>query len=210
MPSANIDPAEPIEHVPKGVAQSLGRAISILGHPTVLVPASIVLALRGRVSAGQAIAMFVVVTASIVFIGAYLVHGVRAGRLSHIDVSKREERGGFYRVSMISLAVATVVLYLTHASPSAVRGTGIVLALIVVSSVVNRWIKASLHTAFAIVAAGVVGVGTRSLVLLVCFSLAAFAVGWSRLALRRHTPTEVCVGAALGLLAALASFFANG
>lgn len=193
---------QPASRAPKVVA---ARAVSIVGHPMLLVPVAIALALRGHVDAGQGAAILGVVAGAIVLVGAYLIHGVRSGRLSHIDVSKREERGGFYRVSTIALAIATAALHLSHATTAAVRGTAVALALIVVSSIVNRWIKASLHTAFAIVAAGVVGVGTKNAPLFALFVVAAAAVAWSRLVLGRHTKPEIVVGAILGTLAAVVS-----
>ncbi len=194
---------EPAASVSK--RRRVARVISIVGHPMVVIPGAVALALRAQATAMQAATSLAVVVGAILIVGAYLVHGVRTGRLSHIDVSNREERSGFYRVSMLALGVGAVVLHLTHAPPGAARGTGIACGLVVVSSIVNRWIKASLHTAFAIVAVGIVGIGTGNLLLVAGFLVAAAAVGWSRIVLDRHSPAEVAVGAVLGTLAAAAA-----
>jgi membrane-associated phospholipid phosphatase len=183
-------------------APDFARTISIVGHPMVLVPLAIALAMRGRVGVGQGVAILGAVLGAMVIVGAYLVHGVRTGRFSHIDVSRREERGTFYAVAMASTAAATALLYVTSAPRGAVFGVGCAFALLAVGSVVNRWVKASLHTAFAIVAAGIVGVGAP-LAFAILLAIAA-AVAWSRIALGRHTAREVLVGGVLGAIAAIA------
>lgn len=180
----------------------IARAISIVGHPMLLVPLAIVLAMRGRVSFSQGAGILAVVVAAILVVAAYLVHGVRTGRLSHVDVSKREERGTFYRVAMVSTAIATVALAMSGAPRAAAFGCGCAFGLLAVSSIVNRTIKASLHTAFGIVAAGTVGPGSP--LVFATFLAMALLVAWSRVVLGRHTTAEVLVGALLGTLAAIA------
>lgn len=180
----------------------LARVVSIVGHPMVLVPVAIAFAMRGKVDATQGATILGAVFGAIAIVGVYLVHGVRTGRFAHVDVSRREERGSFYRVALAATALATATLYFTTAPRGAVFGVGTAFALLAVGSVLNLWIKASLHTAFAIVAAGIVGVGAP-LVFAVLLAMAA-AVAWSRLALGRHTAREVAVGALLGAVACVA------
>lgn len=168
-----------------------------------LVPFAIAMAMRGRVSFSQGVAILAVIFAAIVVVAAYLVHGVRTGRLSHVDVSKREERGTFYRVAMGATFAATVALWFGGAPHAAAFGCGCAFLLLAVSSVVNRFfIKASLHTAFGIVAAGIIG--PRSPLIFGALLVMAGLVAWSRIALGRHTGREVVVGALLGTIAAIA------
>lgn len=180
----------------------LARAVSIVGHPMVVVPVAIAFAMRGKVDEHQAAVILAAVFGAIVIVGIYLLYGVRTGRFAHIDVSRREERGSFYRVALASTALATICLYFTSAPRGAVFGIGTAFALLAVGSFLNRWTKASLHTAFAVVAAGIVGVGAPAL--FAVFALMAAAVAWSRLALARHTRSEVVVGALLGIVASFA------
>jgi hypothetical protein len=186
---------------------AFARAFSIVGHPMVLVPAAIAFAMRGRVTGTQAIVILGTVLAAIAIVGAYLVYGVRTGRLSHVDASTREERSSFYRIALVAMAGATAALHFAGAPPAAVYGTASSLGLLAVGSFLNRWIRASLHTAFAVVAAGTVGVGTP--LLFAAFVLMAAGVAWSRPVLGRHTQTEVVVGAILGVLASLALTWAR-
>jgi len=181
---------------------AIARAASIVGHPMALLPAAIALAMRGRVPLSQAAVILAVVFAVIVIVGVYLVHGVRSGRLSHVDVSKREERGTFYGVSMLATFAAAIALWLGGAPRAAAGGAACAFALLVVSSVVNRWIKTSLHTAFAVVAAGIVGPGVP--LLFAGFLVVAAIVAWSRVALGRHSLGEVGIGAVLGTVTSVA------
>ena len=69
------------------------------------------------------------------------------------------------------------------------------------AALVNRWVKASLHVGFAVMAA-------MTLILLghvVGWALVPVvpALGWSRLVLGRHSPAELLAGGLLGLSASL-------
>jgi hypothetical protein len=83
-------------------------------------------------------------------------------------------------------------------------GLGLGGAMVVAALLLRRWLKLSLHTAFAVFAAALwwPHAGGAALVLLL-----AAAVSWSRLALRRHTVAEVAAGLLAGA-AAGASFAA--
>src|SRR5438045_1708710 len=78
-------PADPRDRV--------ARYLSIIGHPFIVLPASIAAlsALKGsdtRAAAGLA-AIFIAVS-------VVLLLGIRAGRFNDFDVSERERRPGFY------------------------------------------------------------------------------------------------------------------
>jgi membrane-associated phospholipid phosphatase len=70
--------------------------------------------------------------------------------------------------------------------------------MVVAAQLLRRWLKLSLHAAFAVFAVALwwPNAGGAAVVLLL-----AAAVSWSRLALRRHTGAEVTAG----LLAAAAA-----
>lgn len=174
----------------------LARSLSVLGHPFIVLPASVAAlsVLRGGdVRAGALLGgLFVVVS-------VLIVAGVKAGRFNDFDVSERERRPGFY---LLIIAGAAALAYSLRADPQAVSACLSAGALLVVCGVVNRWTKASLHTAFGLYAAGFWAAWSLAAGL-AALPLAA-AVAWSRLHLRRHSLKEVLVGAALGVLAAVA------
>ncbi|AKF07378.1 hypothetical protein DB32_004527 [Sandaracinus amylolyticus] len=174
--------------------------MSIVGHPVVVVPSAIVLATTGQASLAEAGAVLGTVLVAMAVIGAYLAHGVRTGRLSHIDVSRREERGTFYLVSILATGGAALALNAGGAPRGAVIGCACGCAVFLAGSVANRVIKASLHTAFPILAAAIAAPPIAR----AAFLVAALAIAWSRIALGRHTAREVIAGGAIGAGAALA------
>ncbi len=170
------------------------RYLSIAGHPFIVLPASVAAlsVLRGgdaRAAAGLA-ALFVVVSIAVLV-------GIRQGRFNDFDVSERKRRPGFYAVA----TTGTVMLgILQRDNPGALRACLIAAAVLAVCGVLNRWTKASLHTAFALYAAGFWAAWSMSAGL-AALPIAA-AIGWSRVRLGRHTLAEVFAGAAVGLVAA--------
>lgn len=188
-------PAAPA--APSGaLVHQLARYLSIVGHPFVVLPASVaaVSLLRGgSVRAGALLAgVFLVVS-------ALVVAGIKAGRFNDFDVSERERRPAFYL--LVTAGTAALALWL-RGDAGAVRACVSAGALLVACGLVNRWTKASLHTAFALYAVGF-WAAWSPLAGLLALPLAA-AVAWSRIYLGRHTKAEVLVGAALGLIAAVA------
>ena len=175
---------------------AVARFLSIVGHPFLVLPASIggIAVLRGGdPQTGLALAAaFLVVSLAIVL-------GVRAGRFNDFDVSERERRPGFYALAIL---VTIVLAARLRQEPQAFWACVTAGATLIVSGLLNRRIKASLHTVFALYAAGLWFVWSSRAGLL-ALPVAA-AVAWSRLYLRRHSGAEVLVGAAVGLLAGTA------
>lgn len=182
--------------LPSAPLYPLARQLSIFGHPFIVLPASVgaVAVLRGGDARSGLLlaAVFLVISAAIVI-------GIRAGRFNDFDVSQRERRGSFYP---LVIAGTIGMAYSLRGDPQAVRACISAGALLLVCSVVNRWTKASLHTAFGLYAAGFWAGWSLAAGLLI-LPLAA-AVAWSRLYLGRHSLAEVLAGAALGLVAAAA------
>lgn len=177
----------------------LGRLISIVGHPFIVTPLAVALAtnsLGGR-ARGVILGLLLAAMGAVAF---YVARGRRRGELTDIDVSTREQRSGVFRVAIGSLVVVMVALHLTGANPAAFRGAAVATGLFVVCAIVNRRLKASLHCAFAMLAAGIVfpvnHVGGAA------FAVVALLIGWGRIAYGRHTPLEVVVGLLLGTIAA--------
>jgi membrane-associated phospholipid phosphatase len=97
------------------------------------------------------------------------------------------------------------VLLLAGAPRSIVAGAAAVLALLVAAAFCNRWLKVSLHEAFAVFT--VVSLSSVSLWASGLLLVLAVAIGWSRVVLGRHTLPEVLAGAALGTLVSTALSF---
>ena len=171
----------------------LARLLSIAGHPFLVLPASVtaVSALRGGGARAGLLLGGVFLAVSLAIIA-----GIKAGRFNDFDVSRRERRPGFYLLVSAGTAALAVSL---RGDAQAVRACLSAGALLVACGVANRWLKASLHTAFALYAVGYWAAcwpGTAAVALPL-----ASAVAWSRIHLRRHSLAEVLAGAVLGLVA---------
>lgn len=170
----------------------VARYLSIVGHPFVALPASL-----GALSALREANVRTATAVALVFLALSLtiLVGVRAGRFNDFDVSERERRPAFYAL----LTSATLALALgVRDDAGALRACLIASAVVGACGLLNGWTKASLHTAFALYAAGLwatwaLGAGLVALPI-------AGAVAWSRARLRRHSWHEVGAGALVGLL----------
>ena len=187
----------------------VARAVSILGHPLVLMPTAVVALMllqgNGR-HAGWAAAGLGMFGLLIMLLSR---HQVRHGRWQHVDASGKEERSSLNRFLLALLIAATLACLLGDASLPLTLGLGLSAAMLVVALATARWCKLSLHLAFATFAALLLAnlswwVGLAGL-------LFAVVLAWSRLHLQRHVPRDLVVGAGTGLLAGLAFLhFAQG
>jgi hypothetical protein len=175
----------------------VARWISILGHPFVLIPL-LVAAVTVRWLPPERVAVIVgiVLLVSVVPMLLLMSRRVRSGAWTNYDVSVREQRSGMYPVAMAIAGCTTLILWAIGTPRTVLAGVVATLVLIVIASVVNLWLKISLHTAFAVFTAISLislgwGVTVAGLVL-------ALAIAWSRLELGRHTWPEVVGGALLG------------
>jgi membrane-associated phospholipid phosphatase len=110
------------------------------------------------------------------------------------------ERPILFGVALAAMAAVLGWLLLTNPQSFLIRGLLVTGAMVAVSAVITRWVKVSLHMAFAAMAATVLTVA-RSPVGYVLLAVVP-VLGWSRVALGRHRWSEVLLGAALGALAA--------
>jgi len=131
----------------------------------------------------------------------------RAGTYSNFDVSVRTERTSMYWVLLGLTALATFLIWWVPADRHMQLGMTCMLGVVIVSSVANRWIKASLHaaTSFFLSLAGWL-VDKR---LGAAFFVFSIMIAASRLILRRHTLSEILIGTFIGLVAG-AIFLAAG
>jgi membrane-associated phospholipid phosphatase len=171
------------------------RAISIAGHPFVLIPLAVALAAGSFITAA--------IVAATTALPIYLItrRRVRRGEWSDYDVSRHDQRSSLYWMSFPLMGVAAVALHLSGAGPRMMHGVLAGAAMLAAGMLGNRWLKISMHMMFATFAAVIVA---RSSPRLLPIAIAVvLLVGWSRLHLKRHTLAEVLVGTAIGLAAGL-------
>lgn len=177
----------------------LARALSIVGHPAVLMPSAVVWAASLKnappavLHAAAAACGFVVVCVAV-----YSGVQVRAGRWQHVDASVPQERRQLNLVLALLLFGVALGLWWTGQPRPVVLGLALGGAVVVLASLLRHWLKLSLHAAFAVFAAALLwpSVGAVFSVLVL-----AAGVGWSRLVLGRHTRGEVVAGLLAGAAA---------
>lgn len=177
----------------------LARAISsILAPATISGPMILLVALYQASSVASALA-YGAITLLFLSIGpfAYILLGVRLGKLSDIDVSRRSERIGPFIFSLISVCLGWFTLILTH-------GPALLITLLILTAVsglvlmiITLWWKISLH-ASSLAGAATILTALYGAIMLPGFALLVL-VSWSRVVLRRHTPAQVVAGSVLGI-----------
>jgi hypothetical protein len=180
---------------------SLARFISIAGHPFVLLPLAVGYVVSQRLSFEDALHTMGVLLGWFVLFGTYVVIQVKRGVWTDVDVSKQEHRPHMYLLA-VPLGVASVLVMWWRGYPAPVLiGMGSAAAMMAAGAIINRWIKVSLHSAFAVYAVmiPVPVLGPPGLMLLAI----PLAVAWARVAMGRHTRAEVLLGLVFGALAAV-------
>ena len=178
--------------------KQLARGVSILAHPFVMV-ALLVAVPAMRQSSGHVVqSVLLVMIAVVVPIAVLMFRQVRRGRWSDADASKPSERPILFMVALAGLVAALAWLLLNDPQSFLVRGMLVAAAFLLLAALLTRWVKLSLHVAFAALTA-------TTLCLLgspVGYVLIAMVpvIFWSRIALARHRVHELLVGLVLGVL----------
>ena len=152
-----------------------------------------------RQSSGNAVqSVLFVVIAVVVPIAVLMFRQVRGGRWSNVDASKRSERPVLFMVALAGLVAALGWLLLNDPRSFLVRGMLVVAAFLLLAALLTRWVKLSLHVAFAAFTATTLSLLGSA----VGYALIAVVpvVFWSRIALARHRVPELLVGLVLGVL----------
>lgn len=135
-----------------------------------------------------------------VFCG-FILYGVKIKALSDIDVSNRKQRPLIYFVGELLLLTYLISLS-AFKGPFILSVTtfGIMLG-IAISAIINIRVKVSMHVASfsALTTALSIVYGGYFLLLLLLIPL----ISWARVRIKRHTKSEVIVGAVLGVLLTL-------
>jgi uncharacterized membrane protein YfcA len=179
------------------------RWLSIIAHPFVMVGVMVGTAVARRRTPAEAlrsVAMLALVV--IVPLLILMTRKVRSGDWENADASNKKERPVLYLVGALALVglLASLTLFRTH--HFMVRGAFATLLMFGACAVATRWIKLSLHMAFAALAAtalSLMGLAVGYALLLMLPALA-----WARLALSRHTPFELALGTLAGATAGAA------
>lgn len=184
---------------------SLAGMLSVAFHPFVTSMVLVGGTTWPRATRAQAVVAMAAVLAAIVPVAVLMLVQVRRGRWANADASNVSERPVLFSVALVALAVVMGWLAFRDPGSHFLRGASLVLGMLIAAAVATRWIKLSLHVAFAALTATVLSLSGS--VLGYTMVLAVPAVAWSRLTLARHSSTELSCGALLGLATGLATVY---
>lgn len=180
---------------------TFARILSIVGHPALLMPLAVVGSAVARGAPAPVLQAAALASGAVaVGVGLYSLRQVRAGHWQHMDASVPRERSQLNLFLVLVLSGMAVLLVGTGQPPVVAAGLGVGAGVVAAAHLVRRWLKLSLHAAFGVFAAALAWPGVLAMLVLL---LLAAGVGWSRLALGRHTRGEVLLGLALGAFAGL-------
>ena len=137
-------------------------------------------------------------------VGLFMIHGVKKKLFTDLDVSKREQRPLLFTYLFVVGILYVAGLYVFNAPDIlSIMAIGMMSGLLIVS-IVNRWIKASIH--ISILSALVLGVAFGYGGLSYLFFILIPLVAWSRVKIKRHTIMETLVGFIIGSLVSFGIF----
>lgn len=137
-------------------------------------------------------------------VGLFMINGVRQKYFTDLDVSNRQQRPILFLFLLIVGSLYISGLYFLYAPQILkIMSIGMMAGLIIVS-IINNWIKASIHLAIlsALVLGVVLGYGGRTYLLITLLPL----VSWSRVKIKRHSISETIAGFMIGSIVSLGIF----
>ncbi len=211
-----INASEPNEHPvietisPKPLHIRFARQVSnILAPVTISIPTVLLVAFYNTKNVASAL-FYTCVTLFFLSFGPmlYIIIGVRLGKFSDVDVSRRKERIGPFLFGLASVLAGLIALDLINAP----KNLQTLLILTAVSCIVmlfiTLWWKISIH------ASSMAGTVTFLTALYGAIVLPAFLlvilVSWSRVVLRRHTVAQVVAGTLVSITLTSAILFIRG
>ena len=130
---------------------------------------------------------------------SYYLYAREKGIISDLDMTKREQRTGFYIIAILSSLILLVLTFIWKAPQVLKFFTLAILVNYFFFAAVNLYWKISLHTGFVTVACVILTLFLGKIWIL-SFIL-VFIVGWSRYILQKHTLAQLFGGSfASGLI----------
>jgi len=186
---------------------TVAKLISFIFNPlVVIVFAPYVLVARTTHDMESAMYWSLYTLIFLMILATFAIIAVKKKVFTDLDVSKREQRPLIFFVGLLLATIYMISLFLLHAPYILyVLVIGVILGVCFVS-IINTKIKASVHmaTITALILPVAVSFGQYYLMLLFLIPL----VAWARLTTKRHTLSEVFVGATMGGLLSMSIYLA--
>lgn len=187
----------------------LASLISTVFHPALTIPLGVVSGARQRGAPDAIVQQALGLTLALaLLVMVYSLVQVWRGRWQHVDASQTTERQTLNRVLLTLTAGAALWLAVLGKPPALVAGLGLSAAIVATGLLLQRWLKLSLHVAFAVLAVGLSWGSGLTLALdqprinpSMLLIAATAALIWSRLYLGRHQPRDIVAAVLVGAVA---------
>ncbi|MGV9383455.1 hypothetical protein ACWDRB_47115 [Nonomuraea sp. NPDC003707] len=136
---------------------------------------------------------------------AVIAVGVRRGRLDSIHLVERKSRKGPMAAGFAAVMVGLAVLAVLDAPRVVVASAAVMLAWVLVMGAITLWWKISFHTGVSAGTAVMLAHVLPAVPVLLVGALLVAAIGWARVQVSHHTPTQALAGAAAGAAATAAT-----
>lgn len=124
---------------------------------------------------------------------------VLRGKWTDLDVSVRRQRYALYPFGIACMAALALAYARLHAPQVAVQSAVALMLANIINGLVNFGYKVSAHATGAAASATLLWLAVPIVTLALAATVATLAVGWSRVALHRHTRGQVVLGWAVGV-----------
>ena len=186
--------------------QKTANIISTLGHPLFTIPAFVAMVMFANEDFKKAVFItFLIIGCIFVPLILRLYIKSKNGTYTNFDVSNRMQRKTIFIFIIPFLIIVTFVLFKTRQNHDLCISMLFATILVLISQVVNLFIKSSLHVSLNIYLSFLVMM--LNLKVGILLFLFTGLVGWSRIELGRHTLKEVLTGGVIGLSISLIMFY---
>lgn len=183
----------------------VARLVSAIVHPIAFPLLCLGIALYVATSSLPDTLRYVVVALLLtsVPISALVGYMVLTRKWTDLDVSVRKQRYLLYPFGLGCMFLLAFAFARIGAPPVAVRSALALVLANVANGLINFVYKVSAHATGAAASATLIWLAVPVAAIVALATLAAAAVGWSRVELKRHTPGQVLLGWSVGVLSML-------
>lgn len=181
---------------------SIAKFISFIGHPLLTIPLFVIIVMFACEDFKKAsFVSFIIIGCVFVPLILWMYIKSKNGSYTNFDVSDKIQRKSLFFFIIPLLLLATIILYSTGQSKVLWISVLFALVIILVSQIVNIYVKSSLHVSLNIYLSFlIIPINYKIGVILLIMTI---LIGWSRIVLGRHTLKELIFGAAIGLITSL-------
>lgn len=177
--------------------RKLAKYISIIGHPFITISVFVIIVLFTSEEFNKALLISFLIVGCIIFpVAMWNYLKTKNGEYTNFDVSVRTQRYSMYLFMAVPLLTITVVLFYTNQPKGICYRVLFGLVLLLISFIVNLYIKCSGHVSLTIYLSFLVI--PLNVIIGIIILLLSGLIGWSRVELKKHTVKEVFTGAVIG------------